>query len=124
MYRLEFLATLAASIGSGLIAGTFFVFSVAIMRALGQRPPGEGMAAMQAINLVILNPIFLGVFLGTAIVSALAAVGGIVRWELPSSGYLLAGAILYVVGSFVVTILPWRLQILQAPQDRSFGKTS
>ena len=105
MHPLIFVATVAASVGSGLIAGTFFVFSVAIMRALGQRPASEGMAAMQAINLVILNPIFLGVFIGTAILSTLAAMGGIVRWELPRSGYLLAGAMLYVVGTFLVTII-------------------
>ena len=73
MERIQFLTTMIAALGSGLIAGTFFVFSVAVMRALGQRPANEGMAAMQAINIVILNPIFLGVFLGTTIVSLLAA---------------------------------------------------
>lgn len=103
--KVIYFATLLTALGSGLIAGTFFVFSIAIMRALGQRPAGEGMAAMQAINIVILNPMFLGVFLGTAIISAAVAVGGIVRWELPRSGYLSAGAILYVVGTFLVTII-------------------
>ena len=104
MERAVFFTTLLAALGSGLIAGTFFVFSVAVMRALGQLPAKEGMAAMQALNIVILNPIFLGVFLGTAIVSLLAAVLGVL-WQFPGSGYLLAGAVFYVLGSFLVTIV-------------------
>lgn len=105
MERAIFFSTLLAALGSGLIAGAFFVFSVAVMRALGQRPPAEGMAAMQAINIVIINPLFLGVFLGTAVVGALAAILGILRWELPRSGYLLTGANLYVAGSFLITMI-------------------
>jgi len=104
MVRLQFFTTLIAALGSGLIAGTFFVFSVAVMRALGQRPANEGMAAMQSINIVILNPIFLGVFLGTAIVSLLAALFGVL-WQVPGSGYLLAGAVFYLLGSFLVTMV-------------------
>src|SRR5262245_30541442 len=104
MERIQFLTTMIAALGSGLIAGTFFVFSVAVMRALGQRPANEGMAAMQAINIVILNPTFLGVFLGTTIVSTLAALFGVL-WKFPGSGYLLAGAASYVLGSFVITMV-------------------
>ena len=59
---------------------------------------------MQSINIVILNPIFLGVFLGTAIVSLLAALFGVL-WQVPGSGYLLAGAVFYLLGSFLVTMV-------------------
>ncbi len=68
------LLVLGAALGSGLIAGTFFVFSAAIMTALGRLPPQEGIRAMQSINRVILNPIFLGVFLGTGVLSAVIIV--------------------------------------------------
>lgn len=40
-------------IGSGLMAGTFFVFSIAVMKALARISPQAGIAAMQAINVVI-----------------------------------------------------------------------
>ncbi|MFN2411780.1 MAG: hypothetical protein ABR535_01815 [Pyrinomonadaceae bacterium] len=66
MEKIIFFVTLLAALGRGLIAGVFFAFSVAIMGALGRRPANEGMAAMQSINIEILNTIFLGAFMGTA----------------------------------------------------------
>ena len=35
-----------------LVAGIFFAFSTFIMRALGRLRPAEGVAAMQAINVI------------------------------------------------------------------------
>ena len=100
-----FAATLLAAVGSGLIAGVFYAFSTFVMRALAQRPPAEGMAAMQAINVAVINPLFLGVFLGTAGACALAAAGAVTRWEQPGSAYVFAGAALYLAGTFGVTIV-------------------
>ncbi len=94
----------AAALGSGLIAGTLFVFSVAIMSAFRRLPASEGMAAMQSINVVIINPMFLGVFLGTGLLSAVLTVFALLRWELPSSGFVVLGAALYLLGSLLVTI--------------------
>jgi hypothetical protein len=59
----------SAVIGAGLNAGLFFIFSVCIMGALARLPAEQGIAAMQAINVVILNPLFLLVFMGTAVLS-------------------------------------------------------
>ena len=88
--------TLAAALGAGLIAGAFYAFSTFVMRALLRVPPLEGMAAMQSINVAGINPLFLGVFLGTA--AACAATGGMagLRWERRGAGSLLAGSLLYV----------------------------
>jgi len=103
--RIVFVATFLAAIGSGLIAGVFGAFATFVMRALAQRPPVEGMAAMQAINVAVINPLFLGAFLGTAGACAVAAAGAVTRWEQPGSAYVLAGAALYVVGTFGVTMV-------------------
>ena len=92
-----------SALGSGLIAGVFFIFSVAIMRAL-ERVPG-GMAAMQSINIVIINPIFLGVFLGTALLSGTLGVTSVLQWRSPGAAWLLAGCLVYLVGSIGVTIV-------------------
>jgi uncharacterized membrane protein len=60
------LLILICAIGCGLIAGVFFAFSVSVMIALRRISAPCGIAAMQAINVAIINPLFLGVFLGTA----------------------------------------------------------
>ena len=104
MERVILYTTFVAALGSGLIAGTFFIFSVPIMPAFRRLPAREGMAAMQSINVVIINPIFLGVFLGTGVVSAVLTIFALLRWELPSSGFVVAGAALYLLGSLLVTM--------------------
>lgn len=100
-----FLSTLLAALGSGLMAGLFFAFSVAVMRALARRPAAEGIAAMQAINVAILNPVFLVTFLGTAALCALAILASLLRWGAPGAIYALAGGALYLAGSLIVTIV-------------------
>ncbi len=90
-------------LGSALIAGVFFAFSSFIMKALARVPSAEGIAAMQSVNVTVLNPLFLGVFLGTA-ASALWVAGFAVQgWGAPSAPYLLVGALLYLIGTFLVT---------------------
>ena len=37
------------------------------MKALARVPSAEGIGAMQSINVVVLNPSFLGAFIGTAV---------------------------------------------------------
>ena len=103
--KISFYLTFVSALGSGLIAGTFFVFSVAIMSALRRLPANEGMAAMQSINTVIQNPLFLGVFMGTALTSLVIAGMSIFNWNSTGSAYLLVGAILYFVGTFLLTIV-------------------
>jgi uncharacterized membrane protein len=61
------------------------------------------MAAMQSINITILNPVFLSVFLGTGAACAFAMVSAIMHWQTPSARYLLAGSLFYLVGVLVVT---------------------
>ena len=95
----------AAAIGTGLMAGLFFVFSVTIMSALGKLPAPAGIAAMQSINTTILSPLFLAGFMGTALVCVVIAVIAMLNWSGPASGWLVTGALLYVAGTFLVTII-------------------
>ncbi|HEX7183631.1 MAG TPA: anthrone oxygenase family protein [Thermoanaerobaculia bacterium] len=100
-----FALTLVALLGSGLMAGAFFAFSTFVMRALSRLPAGEGIAAMQAINVAVINPLFLGAFLGTGALSVAAIAAAWMRWGKPGTAYLLAGGILYLLGTFFVTVL-------------------
>jgi uncharacterized repeat protein (TIGR03806 family) len=97
------LATLCAALGSGLIAGVFFAFSSFVMPALGRILPAQGIAAMQAINVVVLNRSFLGVFVGTAAACLVLGVGALLNWSVPGAGLRLMASVLYLGGCFLVT---------------------
>jgi uncharacterized membrane protein len=85
------------------MAGVFFAFSTFVMRALARLAPTHGIAAMQSINVEVLNPLFLGAFLGTALLCAVLAVVALAAWPSPPIS-LLAGALFYLVGTFGVTM--------------------
>jgi uncharacterized membrane protein len=96
--------TFVSAIGSGLMGGVFFAFSVFVMKALSKLPPAQGIAAMQSINVVVLNPGFLLVFAGTAVACVVLAILACLRWSEPGAAWLLAGGVLYVAGNFLVTM--------------------
>lgn len=95
--------TLLLVLGSGLVAGVFFAFSTFVMRALARIPPPHGIAAMQAINVTVINAWFLGAFVGTAGLCAVGVVVSLLRWSEPGSVYLLIGSVVYLIGTFVQT---------------------
>jgi len=106
MDDLIFALKIIAALGCGLIAGAFFAFSSFIMRALGQLPAPNGISAMQSINVVVMNPVFLGVFVGTVFICLAAMVLALVRWwQGAGSMWVLAGGVLYIAGCFAVTML-------------------
>jgi len=92
-------------LGSALVGGIFFAFSSFLMKALERLPSAEGIAAMQSINVVVLNPSFLGTFFGTAVLSLGAGGLALAGWDRPSAPFFLGGAIFYLVGTFLVTVL-------------------
>lgn len=94
---------LLSALGSGMVGGVFFAFSTFVMKALSQLPTGAGITTMQRINVVVLNPLFLGTFLGTAVLSTVCIVASFVSWKALGSPLLLSGGLLYLVGSFAVT---------------------
>jgi uncharacterized membrane protein len=102
---LLFALKLFAVLGCGLIAGVFFAFSTFVMSALARRPPAQGIAAMQSINITVINPWFMTAFLGTAGACTLLAVSSLLKWNQPGAAYLLIGSLLYLVGTLGVTIV-------------------
>ncbi|WP_405227801.1 anthrone oxygenase family protein [Lentisalinibacter sediminis] len=96
-------AAVAALLGSAIVAGVFFAFSSFVMGALARLPAAEGIAAMQSINVVVLNRSFLGTFVGTAVVSLVVAGLAVAGWGSPQAPWFLAGALAYLVGTFLVT---------------------
>jgi uncharacterized membrane protein len=99
-----YLLTFVAALGSSLVAGIFFAFSNFVMKALARILPAQGIAAMQSINVVVLNRWFFAVFFGTAACCLALAMSSFVRWQKPGTGYLLVGSLLYLIGTILVTI--------------------
>src|SRR5262245_12997022 len=121
---LLFASTFAAAIGSGLIGGLFFAFSSFVMKALGRLPPAKGIAAMQEINVTVLNPLFFAAFFGTALLCIALAIAAILRLSEPGACYLLAGSLLYLGGTIFVTMarnVPLNNRLAAAPADSAAG---
>ena len=116
MDQVLFALTLLAALGCGLIAGVFFAFSSFVMKALARLPAGAGIAAMQSINIVVLRSLFMAVFLGTAAVCVLASIYSLFRLQEPGVVYMFVGSALYLVGSFLVTI------VFNVPRNESLAK--
>jgi uncharacterized membrane protein len=95
----------AALLGAALVGGIFFAFSSFIMKALARVPLAEGIGAMQSINVVVINPTFLAAFMGTALLSVVMAGLAVSNWGHPQAALFLAGAISYLVGTFLVTMM-------------------
>lgn len=101
--RLLYVLTFASALSCGLVAGIFFAFSAFAMKALARLPPAQGIAAMQSINVAVINPLFLVLLLGTAVACLLLAVSSLLRWREPGAVFLLVGSLLYLVGTILVT---------------------
>lgn len=98
-----FILTLVAAVASGLMAGVFFAFSVFVMGALARLPAPQGIAAMQSINIVVINPLFLGVLFGTGVLGLALALLSLAAGA-ASGLWLISGAVLYVGGTILVTM--------------------
>jgi uncharacterized membrane protein len=100
-----FVMTALAALGAAIVGGIFYAFSSFVMRALVRLEPLHGAQAMQAINVVVITPSFMLVFMGTAGlgVALLAALG--LSGGHANAALLAAGCASYLLGCFGVTML-------------------
>ncbi|WP_220454415.1 DUF1772 domain-containing protein [Nocardioides immobilis] len=91
------IALIVATVGAGLVAGLFFAFQTAVMPGLARTDDRTFVAAMQDMNVAILNPVFLTVFTAPLIAFVVAAVTG------PSRVWVIAAGVLYLA-MFVITV--------------------
>lgn len=81
---------LVGTLSTGLVAGLFLAFSIAVMPGLARTDDRTFVAAMQAINAAILNPLFLTLFVAPLALLVVAAIAGPARW------WVVAALVLYV----------------------------
>lgn len=88
---------------TGIMAGVYFAFSVFVMKSFAQLPAFQAAQAMNKINDVIVNTLFLPIFFG----STLCYIGIIILqffdWQSGHSEIMIAAAIIYIIGMFLVT---------------------
>lgn len=96
--------TFTALVLVSLIAGAFFAFSAFVMRGLARLSAAQGAEAMRAINMAAVGPGFMLVFMGGTALAAVLAVVALARRGEDGMGLLLAATLVYLVGSFGVTV--------------------
>lgn len=94
-----FLATMATVLAAGL----FYAYAVSVNPGLGRLPDAAYLSAMQSINRAILNPLFFLSFMGAVLLLPAAT------WMHYSRNHirfwwLLAATVVYVAGTFGVTV--------------------
>lgn len=92
------------ALGSGLMAGVFFTFSSFVMQALVRLPAAHGIAAMQAINVTVINPLFMLGFMGTAVLCGILLIG-VFTGFLVGNSWMIVGCLFYLIGTFLVTVI-------------------
>tara|TARA_R110002073_G_scaffold36273_1_gene105612 strand:+ start:832 stop:1287 length:456 start_codon:yes stop_codon:yes gene_type:complete len=91
------ISMLAATVGSGLIAGLCFTFGAFVMKALDRLGAPHAIRAMQAINATILRSSAMAVWFGTA-------VAGVVAVMLAEECMLTSvAAASYAIGAILIT---------------------
>lgn len=88
---------------TGLMAGLYFAFSVVIMKSLAELSAPDGAKAMNKINDVILNTVFMPLFVGTTLWFAGLIVWSFADWQEGRSMLEVGAAVIYIVGMFLVT---------------------
>src|ERR1044072_1728538 len=103
--KFVFIVTLLSALGCGVIGGVFFAFSAFVMKALNALPAPQGIAAMKSVNVVVVNPLFLGVVVGTAGGCISLIFPSVFAWDKPGATLALVGGMLYLLGTFLVTMI-------------------
>ncbi|ESY94076.1 DUF1772 domain-containing protein [Mesorhizobium australicum] len=96
--------TFVAAIGSGVVGGVFFAFSTFVMAALVRLPVPTGIAAMNSINITVITPTFMTALFGTGLICLVLIAAALLGWSHSGTYWLLAGAVLYLVGNPIVTM--------------------
>ncbi len=97
---------IVATLFCALVAGLLFAFAIVAMPGIKLLNDGEFIRAFQAMDGVIQNnqPLFMLVWLGSALTLLLATALGFGQLDLVGKGILLTAALLYIVGVQLPTV--------------------
>ncbi|WP_254163919.1 anthrone oxygenase family protein [Chryseosolibacter histidini] len=89
---------------TALIGGLFYAYSCSVNPGLGRLPDAQYIAAMQAINEAIINPLFMMSFMGTLLLLPLSTYCHYSATPTARFYLLLLATVTYAVGVFGVTM--------------------
>ena len=99
--------TIAAVLGSGIVAGVLLSFSSFMIRTLRELAVADGIRVMQSINRTIVRSPFILAFVGTALLSLALIVLAIAAPQdagnAAATPWLIAAGAVYLVGTVLVT---------------------
>jgi uncharacterized membrane protein len=98
------LLLLATAITSALTAGVFYAFSSFVMAGLGKVPADQGANAMNAINVTVITPSFMILFMGTTLLCTLLGGWSLFSFSDLDSKLILTACLAYLIGCFGVTM--------------------
>ncbi len=98
------IAILLTALGCAVVGGVFFAFSTFVMPALDRVPDATATATMNAINDRAETGLFITAFMVTLLACLALGVWAVMHWSDRRAPLVLAGAALYAVGNFVVTM--------------------
>ena len=105
MDRFQTLLLWPSALGALLIAGVFFAFSNFVMRGLERLPASQAVSAMNSINITVINPLFMALFLGTGLICAALALMNLSSLPDPVAVRVLAASAVYLIGCIGVTMM-------------------
>lgn len=123
---LQPLAILAV-LHAGAIFGFFYAWVCSTMWGLDAADPNVAIAAMQAMNASVRNPVFAPAFFGTPVVLAAAALAAWKAGERPGALLFASAGLLYLLGAMVPTVainvpLNETLAALEAPLEAAVAR--
>ncbi|AWI25308.1 anthrone oxygenase family protein [Flavobacterium pallidum] len=99
--NLQNITLIPALLCTALISGLYYAYSCSVNPGLGRLPDAEYLSAMQSINRAIVNGLFFASFFGTLVFLGLTTFA---HYNTQKFVWLLAAAVIYIIGSFGVTI--------------------
>lgn len=103
--KLSIITLLLATLSTGFMAGIFFTWTNAVTPGIGKLTNIEYLKALQAMNQVILNPLFYIAFMAPIIMLVSTLIFNYSIVSPTVFKLLLAAAIIYLSGTFLVTIM-------------------
>ena len=97
MRTIQNVTLIGATVSTGLVAGLLAAFACAVMPALRRADDRTFVDVMQKINVAIINPAFLSMFVGGLLLTIAAVVLHVQQGERAALPWIVAGLVLYVV---------------------------